>query len=284
MTDIRKRTCFVVGPIGDLESEARIHADWILEEIIQPVVTQFADFAVVRADQIAPPGMIDAQIIQQLLEAELVIADLSKENPNAFYEIGIRHMAQKPIIHMQLSDEKTPFDVSLYRTLKFSRARPSDLRKARGELKRAVEAVLSEGYKVDNPVTRARGQIKIEQEATPGERVVLEQIRSIQKRVEALEDGSLRATRTRSASLGTEVIVVEFSKSLDGDDRKNIPPRIFAIVRGILPEDSFLGARLANNELTIDISSGAMTDAAWKEIERSIKRLKIVRDVVHIPF
>src|ERR1700731_4511974 len=99
MAEAKKRLCFVVGPIGDPESEIRTHADWVLEEIIVPVISQFADFSVVRADQIAPPGMIDAQIIQHLLDSDLVIADLSKENPNSFYEIGIRHMAQKPIIH-----------------------------------------------------------------------------------------------------------------------------------------------------------------------------------------
>jgi hypothetical protein len=168
----KKKVCFVIGPIGDQDSEARIHADWILEEIIQPVLSEFDDYLVVRADQIAPPGMIDAQVIRYLLDAEIVVADLSRENPNAFYEIGIRHMAQKPIIHMQLADEKTPFDLSLYRTLKFSRSRPSELRKARDELKRTLEAVLAEDYKVDNPVTRARGQIKIEQEATPEQRIV----------------------------------------------------------------------------------------------------------------
>src|SRR5436190_149653 len=102
----KKKICFVVGPIGDPESDIRVHADWILEEIVQPVVSQFPEFSVVRADQISPPGMIDAQVIQHLLDSDLVIADLSRENPNAFYEIGIRHMAQRPIIHMQLADEK----------------------------------------------------------------------------------------------------------------------------------------------------------------------------------
>lgn len=57
--------------------------------------------------------MIDAQIIRFLIDADLVVADLSTLNPNAFYEIGVRHMVQKPIIHMQLADGKIPFDVSL---------------------------------------------------------------------------------------------------------------------------------------------------------------------------
>jgi hypothetical protein len=108
-----KKLCFVVGPIGDEGTDVRIHADWLLEGIIKPVLANFPEFDVKRADHDARPGLIDVQMINALLNAELVIADLSLLNPNAFYEIGIRHMAQKPIIHMQLAAEKPPFDVSL---------------------------------------------------------------------------------------------------------------------------------------------------------------------------
>ena len=134
----KTKLCFVVGPLGEEDSEIRIHADWLLEEIIDPVFKDFPEYNVVRADKITQPGMIDAQIIRNLIDADLVIADLSSLNPNAFYEIGIRHMVQKPIIHMQLAQDKIPFDVRLYRATKFSRARPSDLRRAREELKQVI--------------------------------------------------------------------------------------------------------------------------------------------------
>src|ERR1700722_9256339 len=147
-----KKLCFVIGPIGDEGSDFRIHADWLLEGIIEPVMSEFPDFTVKRADHDPRPGLIDAQMINDLLNADLVIADLSFSNPNAFYEIGIRHMAQKPIIHMQLATEKPPFDLSLYRAIKFSRLKYRDLALARDELKRSVEAVLSKGYEIENPV------------------------------------------------------------------------------------------------------------------------------------
>jgi hypothetical protein len=53
-----KRVCFVVGPIGDADTETRIHADWLLEEIINPVMKGWPDFDVVRADKISRPGMM----------------------------------------------------------------------------------------------------------------------------------------------------------------------------------------------------------------------------------
>jgi hypothetical protein len=277
VTSKKRKTCFVVGPIGDPDSDARIHADWILEEIIQPVLSQFSEYTVIRADQIAPPGMIDAQVIQHLLDSDLVIADLSKENANAFYEIGIRHMAQKPVVHMQLVEEKIPFDVSLYRTLKFSRSRPSDLRKARDELKRTLEAVLAEDYKVDNPVTRARGQIKIEQEATPEQQIVLEQLRAIQARLDNLEDRP-QLIRRRSPTK-TETITVEVDKTGDDNEIMRLVSQ-FAMVRGaglVTRPDS-------RRAITIDIESASISESDWKKLEKGLYNMEGVQRVDYIPF
>jgi hypothetical protein len=182
------KLCFVVGPIGADDSADRVRADWLLEMVIQPVMEDFPQFDVQRADKISTPGMIDAQIINSLLNADLVIADLTSLNPNAFYEIGIRHMAQKPIIHMQAADEKIPFDVSLFRSIKYSILRPRDLRDAQTALKSQIEAVLASGYRVDNPVTRTRGVVELQKDATAGEKILLEQIRSIDNRLANIEN------------------------------------------------------------------------------------------------
>jgi hypothetical protein len=143
-TKAKSKLCFVIGPIGADESDVRIHADWLLEEIIEPVMAQaqFSEFRVERSDKLPAPGLIDAQIIDRLLGAQLVIADLSFLNPIDFYEIGIRHMEQKPIIYMQLSDQELPFDVSSYRAIKFSRKKPRDLKDARDALQAQVATVL----------------------------------------------------------------------------------------------------------------------------------------------
>lgn len=184
----KKKLCFVIGPIGLEDTETRIHADWLLEEIIQPVMTQFPGYGEPkRADKDHTPGLIDAQLINDLLNADLVIADLSGLNPNAFYEIGIRHMAQKPIIHMQLAGEDIPFDVSLYRAIRFSRARPKDIRAARDALKSHIEAIHTDGYRVENPVTNARGIVKIDEYATPKEKLLTEQIDNLAQRVSLIE-------------------------------------------------------------------------------------------------
>jgi hypothetical protein len=233
------RLCFVVGPIGTEDSTDRVHADWLLEMIIQPVMAGFTEFETKRADQITTPGMIDAQVINALLTADLVIADMSTRNPNAFYEIGIRHMAQKPIIHMQLTDENIPFDVSLYRAIKYSRIRPRDLRTAQESLRAQVTAVTAANYQVDNPITRTRGVVALQQKATSGEKVMLDELRDIRGRVMRLE----KARGNRA------------------------PHDLYYEISGVPPPSS--GAVVGTTLVTF-ISAGGLSDAHINAIQRSV--------------
>jgi hypothetical protein len=198
-----KKTCFVIGPIGEEGSDVRNDADWLLDEIIGPVFEQHSDFKVLRADRMSKPGLIDSQVINLLHTAELVIADLTTLNPNVFYEIGIRHMVPKPIIHMLQAGSKPPFDVSLQRTIPYGRARSADLRKARIDLAAQVEEVLAPGFQVENPVTAARGRAELEQHATPEQRVLMEEVDSLKQRISRLE-----LSRGASASDGEGIIVI----------------------------------------------------------------------------
>ncbi len=202
-----KELCFVVGPIGAEGSDTRTHADWLYEGIIKPALAGFPEFGEpVRADKIAQPGMITTQVIEMLLEAKLVIADLSLLNPNAFYEIGIRHMAQKPIIHMQLKHEAPPFDVTGYRAIKFSIKHPADLSAAQRELADQIRLAVSIEHKVENPVTHARGAIRLEETATPEQKVLLEEMRSISERLSSLEVRATERAPTSSRKVDSTIL------------------------------------------------------------------------------
>jgi hypothetical protein len=49
-------------------------AGWYRQPVFE---NNFTDFKVERADKITSPGMIDSQVINRLLDAPLVIADMS---------------------------------------------------------------------------------------------------------------------------------------------------------------------------------------------------------------
>src|SRR4051794_19221992 len=95
------KTCFVIGPIGSVGSDPRKHADLLLNLIIKEVL-ESAEFGyrVKRADEDTAPGMINDRVIYDVLNSDLAVADLSFLNPNAVYELGIRHATLKPVIHI----------------------------------------------------------------------------------------------------------------------------------------------------------------------------------------
>jgi hypothetical protein len=74
----------------------------------------------------------------------------------------------------------------LYRAVKFSLAKHRDIDAAKSDLEKAVQAVLTEGYQVENPITRARGRIKLEEHATPDQRVILDEVAALRSRVDQL--------------------------------------------------------------------------------------------------
>jgi hypothetical protein len=81
--------------------------------MIKPAV-EAAGLKCIRADEIVHSGLIDVPMYQQLLSADVVVADLSTSNKNAFYELGVRH-ALRPYTTVVISEDgiKTfPFDVN----------------------------------------------------------------------------------------------------------------------------------------------------------------------------
>ena len=169
----KQRTCFVVGPIGEEGSDERRNADWLLEEIVKPVLeSEQFNYKVQRADEFPDPGMITDQALTSAMDADLVVADLTDRNPNAFYELAVRHMVQKPIIHMVQEGETIPFDVKDYRTIQYSIRHPTDLKKARTDLARQVEATEKAGYEVSNPITKVKGRRSLAVSSDPRDRII----------------------------------------------------------------------------------------------------------------
>jgi hypothetical protein len=180
--------CFVIGPIGGEGSPERNHADWLLQGIIHPEFEKdFPDWKVERADKITAPGMVSSQIITRLHDVALVIADLSFHNPNAFYEMSLRHTVGKPIIHMIRKNDNIPFDVIPHRAILFSLAHPDHLKEAQNHLRDSVVEAIAPGFKPDNPIMHARGRLEFEQNATPEMKVLSDELATLRARLERVE-------------------------------------------------------------------------------------------------
>lgn len=185
MATDKEKKCFVIGPIGAEGSPERADADWLLQGIVKPALENDPfNYHVQRADEIAEPGSITDQIIGAVIEADLVVADLTGANANAFYELAIRHMEQRAVIHMAKKDQLLPFDIRDYRAVFYSRDLPRDLEEAQAELRKQVEAVEDPAYEPNNPITKARGVIKLARTGDPKDKILADLIEG-QRKVEA---------------------------------------------------------------------------------------------------
>jgi hypothetical protein len=156
-------------------------------------------YRVIRADEISTPGMINDQVIILIQRADLIVADLHGENPNAYYEVAIAHCFRKPTIHMIAKGAKIPFDLHEYRTIYYDLANPEGHDRARKDLESHAQALEVPEGTVSNPVTRALGTFELEQSGDARDRWVAELGLSIQRltadmqRVRSETNGLLRA-------------------------------------------------------------------------------------------
>src|SRR5918998_2660756 len=107
---------FVAMPFG-IKEEIDFNA--VFSELIKPAL-ESAGFEVFRADEEIIAGNIRTDMFQELLLADLVVADLSIDNPNVWYELGVRHaLRSRGVIQVQCKRDYLPFDVYVDRSLRY---------------------------------------------------------------------------------------------------------------------------------------------------------------------
>ena len=154
-----KKRCFVVMGYGerpDLSSGKKINLDRVYLNIIKPVVTE-CGYECIRGDEVLDSGLIDESMYYGILESDLVVADISTFNPNAIYELGVRHGVRRfhTIIMMETGD-KFFFDVNHNRTLTYTYSRKKSLfdteaERVRNRLKSLIQNI-EVNEQVDSPL------------------------------------------------------------------------------------------------------------------------------------
>ena len=111
--------CFVVMPFGQkpLPDGRMYDFDKVYRVIITRAV-QEAGMWPLRADEAIGSGLIHSEMFKDLRDRSVVLADLSLENPNVFYELGIRHV-MSPCGTVLLCRKGTalPFDIGHQRVI-----------------------------------------------------------------------------------------------------------------------------------------------------------------------
>ena len=141
-----KKTDYTNGRVLDLDASYAVIRDAVIA----------AGHECLRADEIVHSGTIDLPMYEQLLRADLVIADLSTYNVNAAFELGIRY-GLRPHATIIVAEEefKHAFDVSHIVIRRYKHLGEDIGRKEAERFQRDLKAAIAEivgSGKTDSPV------------------------------------------------------------------------------------------------------------------------------------
>ncbi len=149
MIETKEKICFVIMPIGKHDDKSTEYWKSIYEDIIKPAV-EYTDSSIkcFRADDEAKSGQITPDIIRHLYQSFLCVADVTRKNPNVYYELGLRDSWHNRTITITQEFGDIVFDRSDIRAIRYK----VDDSKAQSEFNRKMKEAILDILKNPNEV------------------------------------------------------------------------------------------------------------------------------------
>jgi hypothetical protein len=235
--------CFVVSPIGMGGTPGHQRARNVLEYVITPAAEKVG-LEAARADDLSQPGSIATQVIQQLISAKMVVADLTELNPNVFYELAVRDSFGLPVVLIAEEGTVLPFDVIQQRTIFFDSGDLGSAIPAQDRIAQALREALDDPSG-GSPVTAAV-DLSALRSGNPEERQVAElaeQVARLSQEVASLRRSGVAPTNDRARTSNAPImstVTYGISKAMLRKDLATLSDdqlsRVLAGEKGLLPD------------------------------------------------
>lgn len=147
---------FIIRPFGEKPDSAGTLIDFehVHRTLLAPALEQ-TNLAGSTTTELLDAGNIRADMFELILEADVVVCDVTINNPNVFYELGVRHALRKRttiMVRGSPTADRTPFDLLTDRYLQYQIDDPSAC------VQRLVETIRSSrdgDRRTDSPVFAA---------------------------------------------------------------------------------------------------------------------------------
>lgn len=156
----QSKKCFIITPIGEENSDVFRRAKGVIESVIKPVLKEYGYDDIKPAYEINISGTINTQIINRIVENDLVIANLTGNNPNVMYELCLRHVVAKPIIQICQHGTSLPFDIKDNRTI-FYKDDMLGVEELKENIAKFMNEIEYDEDYMDNPIYNARRYAKL---------------------------------------------------------------------------------------------------------------------------
>jgi len=133
---ITKRQVLVIMKFGDKVLDSAYAG------VIVPTVRKFK-YRPLRIDEIQDGGNVTEEMLWEIATSQIVLADLTGERPNCYYEAGFAHAMAKDIVFTIQTGSKMHFDLAGYRFIWW--ATEDELRTKLRERFKAISLRASDG-------------------------------------------------------------------------------------------------------------------------------------------
>lgn len=161
----RKKSCFIITPIGSTDSEIRREINGIIDEVINPVLEEMGYVSNNVSHRKNNSCLITPDIIKSIYTADLCIANLTGCNANVMYELALRHAIGKHVIIITDNVSSLPFDINDQRAIEYK----NDMQGAldlKNNLKLAINYIDDHFDEISNPILDGLKKIIFDDELT----------------------------------------------------------------------------------------------------------------------
>ena len=115
----------------------------IYQDHIRPVIVA-QGLSCLRSDEIRGTSLITRDIWEQINRARFLIADLTGQNPNVFYEVGLAHALGKDVLLLTQTMTDVPFDLKGMRCIVYNYT-PRGMKEMESALGATLSALMKTG-------------------------------------------------------------------------------------------------------------------------------------------
>jgi O-acetyl-ADP-ribose deacetylase (regulator of RNase III) len=158
------KKCFAIMPFGIKPVNRKMFDfNYVYHELIEKAVTELG-LNCERCDEVNITGSIHKTMFRKIFDADVAVVDITSQNPNVFYELGVRHALHKcvTIVICKSSNlQKIPFNINGLKIIGYEVDKPKQLEEARKKIREHIEEGLS-GKMTDSLVHDNLEDLKVE--------------------------------------------------------------------------------------------------------------------------
>ncbi|WP_257148083.1 hypothetical protein [Bacillus thuringiensis] len=274
----KDKTCFIITPIGDDQTDIRRAAEGVIDAVIIPSLVEmgFKNENIDVAHRMSNPGSINKQVITSVLECDLAIVNLTNLNPNVMYELAIRHATRKPVVQICQKGTRLPFDITEERTIFYANDMKGVI-ELQSNFKSMVDQAIDD-EEPDNPIYRvieSNTIMKDVKESDPS-KYMLDRMESLEKNfsdlITSLKTSELKKNETVPFYLKGEALKFTFKINI-ANINKNIKDVLDCIEE--LNADT-------NGIITVRLNKGDFMDV-FVETKSKQEALNVYSMIIDLP-